>query len=314
MGRIGRDLGKRLLVRLFHFGQRMGVDILPRHFYSEIPDIARLARSDHWREPFSMLEVQGIDLDAQAAFVAGCMLPEARAAIAAGDIHARACAANGTPGFGPIEAEFLHAFVQAKRPARIVQIGCGVSTAVCLRAAAAAGIGMQLTCIEPYPTGYLRDAAARGEIVLVEQPVETMGLGFLRELGDGDLFFVDSTHTLGPGGEVSRIILEMLPRLAPGVYAHFHDITFPYDFQADVLEALFHWHESTLLLGFLTGNRRFGICASLSMLHFARRSWLREQFPGYRPRVEDRGLRVRDGHYPSSLYLRVDPSLSAPDW
>src|SRR6516164_1613425 len=34
-----KNLGKRALRRLFEAGQRCGFDLLPRHFYSQIPDI-----------------------------------------------------------------------------------------------------------------------------------------------------------------------------------------------------------------------------------------------------------------------------------
>jgi len=64
-------------------------------------------------------------------------------------------------------------------------------------------------------------------------------------LAAGDLFFVDSTHTLGPAGEATRIILEFLPRLRKDVLIHFHDIVFPYDYTPDILDgAMFFPHES----------------------------------------------------------------------
>src|SRR5439155_14496382 len=139
---------------------------------------------------------------------------DARRRIARGDIHTTACARNGEPGYGPVEADVLFAFVFTHRPRRIVQIGCGVSTAVCLLAASEAGYRPAITCIEPYSNSFLRSAAQAGEITLIPQPVETLDYSFLADLGAGDLFFVDSSHTLGPAGEVTRITLEMLPRLA----------------------------------------------------------------------------------------------------
>ena len=164
------------------------------------------------------------------------------------DAHEAACRRNGEPGFGRIESRFLYAFVRANRPARIIQVGCGVSTAVCLAAIADARYPGKVTCIEPYPTDFLLEADRNGEIELVQSPVESLRPEFLRKLGPGDLFFVDSTNTLGPAGEVSRIVLEMLPRLPDGAYAHFHDIAFPYDYQGDILTtALFCWHETALL-------------------------------------------------------------------
>src|SRR5215472_187954 len=98
---------------------------------------------------------------------------------------------------------------------------------------------------------------------------QSVDLATIDELGPDSLFFVDSTHSLGPGGEVSRIILEMLPRLKPGASVHFHDITFPYDYARDVLETLFFGHESVLLHAFLAFNSRFRVLAALSLLHYA---------------------------------------------
>jgi predicted O-methyltransferase YrrM len=306
MKRVVTNAVKRLLARAFAVGQRLGVDILPRHFYSEIPDLRELRRTEHWRKPFSMIGVRGADPDEQLAFVRSLMTDDVRRRIARGDIHATACARNGEPGYGPVEADLLYAFVFAQRPQRIVQIGCGVSTAVCLLAASEAAYRPTITCVEPYPSAFLRTAARSAEIVLIPQPVETLDDGFLADLGPDDLFFVDSSHTLGPAGEVTRIVLEMLPRLAAGVRVHFHDIWFPYDYSGGILNGeLFFWHETALLHAFLAGNRRTRILASLSMLHYARRAALAQLIPTYKPRTDSDGLAAGPGHYPSSIFLEV---------
>jgi hypothetical protein len=304
--RTARNLLKTLLARLFHVGQRLGWDILPRHFYSEIPDIRKLRDTTPWRQQYSMIEVRGADLDQQLQFVQRVVPSALRDRLAGMSVHAAACARNGEPGYGRIESEFLYGFVYTLRPARIIQIGCGVSTAVCLAAARDSGGVTAITCIEPFPTPFLLETADAGQITLIHAPVETLDYSFLQELRSGDLFFVDSTHTLGPGGEVSRIILEMLPRLASGVYAHFHDITFPYDYQGDVLStALFCWHETALLHGFLACNERFRMHASLSMLHHGRQQALKEIFNGYQPRTSTLGVTLVEGDYPSSVFLQA---------
>jgi hypothetical protein len=124
-------------------------------------------------------------------------------------------------------------------------------------------------------------------------------------LGAGDLFFVDSSHTLAPAGEVNLIILEMLPRLCPGAYVHFHDIHFPYDYSPNTLStALFFPHETALLYAFLLMNDDFEIAASLGLLHHLRLPDLVRCFPDMKPRVFDEGLTLAEGQYPSSIYLR----------
>jgi SAM-dependent methyltransferase len=295
------------LAKFFHLAQRLGFDVLPRHFYSEIPCIFELRQSGDWRQPFSMIGVRGAALAEQLEFVRGIVTPALTERTRRGDIFPAACQKNGAEGYGQIEAEFLFAFVTTRLPRRVLQIGCGVSTAVCLHAAREAGYPVALTCIEPFPTAFLRQAAAAGEITLLPKRAQEIGATLAETLEAGDLFFVDSTHALGPAGEVTRIILEMLPRLRPGVHVHFHDIYFPYDYIGNLLTTnLFFGHESALLHGFLAYNSRFRIQAALSMLHHGQPADLAALLPNYRPRGNDHGLATTPGHFPSSAYLLAE--------
>ena len=305
-----RDFGKRRMRDVFELGQRFGLDVLPRHFYSSIPDIRELRASEEWKEPHSMCGVAGAGLDDQIAFLQSCC-EGAPSELSATQIYERACEANGAIGYGPIEAGFLHRFVTSSRPKRMVQIGAGASTSVALSAAQSVGHQMQLTCIDPFPTDYLRAAAKRGDINLMELKAQTVPLDTMLDLGAGDLLFVDSTHTVKPGSEVNRIILEVLPRLALGAYIHFHDIYFPFDYAPSLLsEDLFFWNETPLLYAFLVGNSSVRLRLSLSMVHSARPDELRRQFSDYRPHppqvIRNGTLDSHDpSHYPSSVYLQV---------
>lgn len=127
-------------------------------------------------------------------------------------------------------------------------------------------------------------------------------------LGEGDLLFIDSTHTVKPGSEVNLIILEVLSRLAKGVYVHFHDIYFPYDYKRALMsDGLFFSNESVLLHAFLIGNAHYVIRTSLSMLHYAVPSEFEKLLSGYKPQENDFGLRsgnIEGRHFPSSLYIQ----------
>lgn len=301
-----KSLAKRALHRGFEVGQKLGVDILPRHFYSEIPDLGEMKRSDVWKLPYSLAGVEGSDTAAQLAFVRQQLRPAVREQIERRDIHGDACSANGESGYGRIEAEFLYAFICSTRPRTIFQVGCGVSTAVCMLAAHDSGYEPQIVCVEPFPSAYLTSLARRGAIELIPEKIQYVDPKRLATL-DGDLlFFVDSTHTLGPAGEVSRLILEWLPRLETGAYVHFHDITFPYDYQPDIIESgLTFWHESVLLHAFLAYNRRFSLRASFSLLHHRAPAEMKVLFPSYRPARFDEGISIGPGHFPSAAYIQV---------
>ncbi len=303
-----KEVGKGQLRHLFEFGQRLGVDILPKHFYSNVPDITRLRRTKAWRKPLDMCGVAGADMDSQAAFLEDLFPPSLTAGLAALDIHNIAVKENGQGGgYGTIEADVLHAFIRRHRPERIVQIGCGVSTSIVLRAAKLADYKPVVECVEPFPPAFLSAAGQDGRIELLKTGAEECPREVLTGLAAGDLLFIDSTHTVKAGSEVNRIILDILPRLSPGVFVHFHDIFFPYDYQRTLLsETLFFWTESTLLHAFLTGNAHCKIALSLSMLHYGAPHRIASVIPYYDPQQNDEGLRAPGGkHFPSSAYLRT---------
>ena len=296
---------KASLHRVFVTGQRFGLDIVPRHFYSTIPDIRELQQTESWRNPQSMIGVGGADIGPQLQFLRQCCLPF-QERLRRGDIYADACRDNGEMGYGPVEAEVLFCFIARKRPKRIVQVGGGVSTAVILSAAKEVGFTPQVVCIDPFPNAYLLHMAENQLIELVQQKAEHVDLTLLTEVNPGDLLFIDSTHAVRPGSEVNRIVLEVLPRLPAGSFVHFHDIYFPYDYQSSTLTDLFFSGESTLLHAFLIDNRRYAIAVSLSMLHHTCPGDIHSVLPHYRPAVMDFGIWTEGcGHFPSATYLNV---------
>jgi len=290
--------------QVFELGQQFNQDILPRHFYSEIPDMRTLRNSKQWRFPRSLFEIRG-DIDAQVKWVDVCT-KNYRDKLRDFKIHRSAVGLSGSDeGYGQVEADLLYCFIRAHRPRRIVQVGCGVSTAICLIAARDEGFNPQITCVEPHPTEFLKREAELGKINLLPKRFEEVGPTCVGSLEAGDLFFADSSHTLAPAGEVNLIILETLPRLASGTYVHFHDIHFPYDYSPDTLTtALFFPHETALLYAFLLMNDRFEISASLAMIHHMRGNDLLRFFPSMKPKVFEEGLAVgSEGQYPSSIFL-----------
>lgn len=304
IGRTLKTRGKDFLRSLFELGQGRGFDLLPRHFYSEIPNIRQLKQDTSWRAPYNMLGIEG-DIEQQLAFLGqcvGCFSPE----LAKLNVHKTAVKMNGSDeGYGEIEAQFLYCFVCEHRPPTIVQIGCGVSTAVCLLAAKHAAYSPRIVCIEPYPTQFLIESQRSGAVELIASKAQDVNLSFFARLSAGDLFFVDSSHTLGPSGEVSRIILGILPTIAPGTFVHFHDIWFPYDYSPHILSSdLFFAHETPLLYAFLCMNKQYRIEACLNQLFHERKYELQMYFPSMKPAEFIDGLMTKPGHHPSSIILR----------
>jgi hypothetical protein len=92
-------------------------------------------------------------VDEQLGLLAEWLEPH-RGSLGSRSIHEEAIRRNGSGGYGDVEADVLFGFVATCRPQRIIQVGCGVSTAVMLQAAAQSGHRPDVVCIEPYPSAF----------------------------------------------------------------------------------------------------------------------------------------------------------------
>lgn len=304
-----KDWGKSQLRTVFEAGQRVGVDVLPRHFYSQIPNIRAMKTDRSWQRPYSLVGVGGRDVEAQLSWLRKVCPPDLAAALPSLRLHEEAGKANGAIGYGPIEADLLYCVVRTLAPKRMIQVGAGASTWVALKAAEDAGRSIDITCVDPFPTGFLTELSAAGKIALRHEPVQAVDPAELARLQAGDMLFVDSTHTVSPGSDVNHMILEVLPRLPKGVIVHFHDITMPYGYSAHVLsDDLFFWNETVLLHAYLADNPRFEIRAGMALLHDAAVERVQEILPTYdNPMRTERGVRVgeREGQFPTAMWLEV---------
>jgi hypothetical protein len=302
-----KTLIKRWWQRGFRILQRVGVNVVPEHFYSGIPNIADLERRTDWRRPRSMHAIACNDLDRQVALLGTTLSPHSDHLQTRSILEDSIVGGGADGGYGEIEADVLFAFVATNRPKRIVQIGCGVSTAIMLQGAERASYKPDIACVEPYPSAYLLEADKNGLLRLIDKPAQVVDLSILTDLAAGDLLFVDSTHAVKPGSEVNFLIHEVLPRLAPRVWVHFHDIYFPYDYSRHTTsDDLFFAQETALLYAFLTGNPGYRVEISLSMIHYARPEALQGLMPKYKPDTQIDGLSTgTGGHFPSSIWLRT---------
>ena len=98
-------------------------------------------------------------------------------------------------------------------------------------------------------------------------------------LRDGDMLIVDTTHVVKMGGDVNRVILDVLPRLAPGVLVHFHDIWLPWEYHPGLVAELGFWNEQYLLQAYLSDNPRWRIVLAAQALARDRRADLEAAVP-----------------------------------
>jgi 2-polyprenyl-3-methyl-5-hydroxy-6-metoxy-1,4-benzoquinol methylase/predicted O-methyltransferase YrrM len=161
--------------------------------------------------------------------------------------------------YPPLDAWVLEGLLRHLAPKRMIEIGSGFSTLISASVNRDHLDGsMHLTCIEPYPREFLI-AGVPGVSELRVEKVQDTPLDVFAELGDGDALFVDTSHTVKTGGDVTWIFQEIVPRLAPGVFVHVHDIFLPGDYPEPWVMEGWGWNEMYLVRAFLTFNDQFEI-------------------------------------------------------
>jgi predicted O-methyltransferase YrrM len=306
-------MDKALALLLFQGASRVGIHVLPVHYYSAIPDVRELERTlDIWARK-SELPGLKFDSEVQAQVLRRICLPFRDEYL--GNMAFRQATREGYgPGYGYLEAQALHGVLRYYKPAKVIEVGSGVSTFCMLNALdanrAEGSAPRRFVSIEPHPSPKLRALAS---IELMPRKVQEVGLECFEDLGPGDVLFVDSSHAVKPGSDVNFLVLEVLPRLKPGVVVHFHDISLPYDYSRDTLRTLFFPSETSLLRAFLTNNDHANVLFCMSYLHYEAPDVLKEVFPEYEPQPDRLGLthgmmmpsKTSGMHFPSSLYFEI---------
>ena len=125
--------------------------------------------------------------------------------------------------FARLDAAAAYAMVRECRPRRIVEVGAGHSTRFLARAVADGELATRITSIDPAPRASLQGLS----IELLQKKIQEAPASLFAGLGPDDIVFIDSSHQVKPGGDVEFLLRHVLPRLAPGVRVHFHDIFLP---------------------------------------------------------------------------------------
>lgn len=228
----------------------------PGHFYSPVCDPAEVARRFRDPETKPPPGPPGIDLNAAAQRARWQRWQEDEAAIAAYLGHGRY--RTTAPSYGPGDAFVYAAMLREMRPRRLIEVGCGASSALALDTFDHwGGDWPAITFIEPYPAllhRLLRPGDAE-RVRIIAAPVQDVELALFDTLATGDMLFIDSTHVVKTGSDVLHEVFDILPRLAPGVVVHFHDVFYPFEYPREwVIERNYSWNELYLLRAFLTGN------------------------------------------------------------
>ena len=160
------------------------------------------------------------------------------------------------------DAITLYGMIRHLRPKKIVEIGSGFSSCVMLDTNALFfENAINCTFIEPEPKQLLSllGSTKTDGLGLLRSPVQEIDPGIFSELGGNDILFVDSSHVVKTGSDVDYVMKNVLPSLQAGVWIHFHDIFFPFEYPREWIYQGRSWNELYFVRAFLQYNHVFSI-------------------------------------------------------
>ncbi len=265
--------------------ERIGLHVTRVGFYSPVPDVFSLAnRPWDTPHPFDQLAID----ETKAIEFYSHNVDKYRDEIT--EIH---FGGNGfyvpdNGAFEGLDAELLYMMIRSMKPRRIIEIGSGFSTCCMLDAIEAnrqenPDYNVDYKVYDPYPLDDL--STLRSDVVSIHRtPAQELSPEVVANFEPGDVFFIDSSHVLAIGSDVSHLFLNILPVLPCGVLIHVHDIFLPSDYPRRwIRDARLFWNEQYLLYALLLNDPRLEVIWPGHRMHLAAAAKLREISPTYDP-------------------------------
>ena len=232
-----------------------GIKIFPCNFYSSVPSIAEIENSFEYssdQPPYAESSIFGLpDTSRELLELLTSYSSEFEPADEGSEESPIGYFWKNSQ-FSHSDAMSYYAMLRHLKPNRVVEIGAGFSTLVAIDAISRNGTG-EITCVEPFPRAFLEKSE---KINLKKISAQEITVEWLNNyLNDGDVLFIDSTHTVKTGSDCLHIYLRLLPYLKHDVYVHVHDVFLPFGLPKNwLLDHHIYWTEQYLLLALLSDN------------------------------------------------------------
>ena len=178
------------------------------------------------------------------------------------------------------DAIVLHCLMRLLKPRRIIEVGSGFSSCMMLDTNERFfGGSIATTFIEPYPALLLSLIDEKETIRLIPSNLQDVDLGEFDALAANDILFIDSTHVGKIDSDVNRVFFDILPRLAPGVYVHFHDIFYPFEYPKGWVYEGRGWNEAYMLRAFLQFNSEFRVVLMNTFMELFHAAFFTQKMP-----------------------------------
>ena len=235
------------------------------HYYSPIPLISEVQRAEERIFSAARREFAGIDLNLAEQLRAIEEIGEFYGELPFSEAPAPPVRFYLDNKFYPYtDAVLYYGMLRRLRPRNVVEIGSGFSSAVLLDTNESFfQSSIQSTFIEPDTSRLdrLLTDQDRGNVTIIRQLVQDLPTTQFSHLTSNDILFVDSSHVCKVGSDLNYILFDILPSLASGVYIHFHDIFYPFEYPKEWIYRGVAWNEAYLLRAFLQYNPAFRIVA-----------------------------------------------------
>ena len=255
----------------------------PGHFYSPIPDFEQVRCDAPRIFGQAPRRLPGIELNEQAQLdLLKQFIPYYR------ELPFRAEAQPGlryyfdNPAYSWSDAILLHCMIRHLHPKRIIEVGSGYSSCMMLDTRELFfDAQIDTTFIEPYPELLLSllKPGDREAITVIPTRLQDVDPGVFEALQARDILFIDSTHVSRIDSDVNYLLFTILPRLAPGVRVHFHDIFYPFEYPEEWVNEGRAWNEAYILKAFLQYNSRFHVELMNTYMELYHEDFFRKNLP-----------------------------------
>ena len=255
----------------------------PGHYYSPIPSLDEIKQNEEKIFEKSSKNIPGVDLNEEAQLnllIEFTKFYNELPFTPQKQDNLRYYFDN--PAYSYSDGIFLYCMIRYIKPKKIIEIGSGYSTCLMLDVNELYfNDKIKIISIEPYPDTLfsLIKSEDKKKIKLYQKKLQDIELELFKELDKNDILFIDSTHVSKIYSDVNRIFFEVLPSLAKGVYIHFHDIFFPFEYPKEWIYEGRAWNEAYILRAFLQFNKNFEVVIMNSFIYQFYKNLLKEKMP-----------------------------------
>lgn len=186
--------------------------------------------------------------------------------------------------YGYNDGFILYSFLRHFQPGRVVEAGSGHSSALMIDTCEEFLPHTRLTFIDPWSTtiaGVLKKKPDK-DFHLLRTELQDVPLDMFTGLNANDILFIDTSHVVKIGSDLSALLFSILPGLSTGVIVHIHDIWWPWEYPEAMLMEGRAYNEIYLVRSFLQYNKSFEILFFSSFLEKKHADLIQERMPGYR--------------------------------